>query len=117
MRYASLLLALTATIPSIGLAQPGPYKVIKTAKVGGAGGFDYVYADSAGRRLYVPRSGQGARVSVFDLDTLAPVGEIANTNARGRRRVCPSVAVPGRVPAVPRAATGRPPRRTGLAST
>jgi DNA-binding beta-propeller fold protein YncE len=65
---------------SSGLAQ---YKIIKTAKVGGAGGFDYVYADSAGRRLYVPRSGQGARVSVYDLDTLAPVGEIANTNGHG----------------------------------
>lgn len=66
------------------LAQEGLYKVVKTAKVGGAGGFDYVYADPAGRKLYVPRPGQtGARVSVFDLDTLAPVGEIADTNARG----------------------------------
>jgi DNA-binding beta-propeller fold protein YncE len=74
-------------IASLGLTQPAglrPYKVIKTAKVGGAGGFDYVYADAVGRRLYIPRSGQqGARVTVFDLDTLAPVGEIANTNARG----------------------------------
>lgn len=85
MRRASILFVVTAMIASVGLTQPtGPYKVTKTAKVGGAGGFDYVYADAAGRRLYIPRSGQqGARVSVFDLDTLAPVGEIANTNARG----------------------------------
>lgn len=84
MRRVCLLFVLPAMIASAGLAQSGPYKVIKTAKVGGAGGFDYVYADAAGRRLYVPRSGQqGARVSVFDLDTLAPVGEIANTNAHG----------------------------------
>ena len=84
MRRVSLLFVLPAMIASAGLAQSGPYKVIKTAKVGGAGGFDYVYADAVGRRLYVPRSGQqGARVSVFDLDTLAPVGEIANTNAHG----------------------------------
>jgi DNA-binding beta-propeller fold protein YncE len=84
MRRATVLFALIGMMASAGLAQSGPYKVIKTAKVGGAGGFDYVYADSAGRRLYVPRSGQqGARVSVFDLDTLAPVGEIANTNAHG----------------------------------
>ncbi|HEY1685490.1 MAG TPA: hypothetical protein VGG19_12060, partial [Tepidisphaeraceae bacterium] len=53
-------------------------------KVGGDGGFDYVYADAAGRRLYIPRtagrgSGGEPRVTVFDLDTLAPVGEIANT--------------------------------------
>ncbi len=61
----------------------GPYKVLRTDRTGGAGGFDYVYADVDGRRLYIPRSGPGARVTVFDLDTLAPVGQIANTNARG----------------------------------
>ena len=60
------------------------YKVVKTAKVGGAGGFDYVYADVSERRLYIPRPAQtGARITVFDLDTLAPVGEIPNANARG----------------------------------
>ncbi|HWY46119.1 MAG TPA: hypothetical protein VNX70_01965 [Bryobacteraceae bacterium] len=61
----------------------GPYKVLKTAKVGGTGGFDYVNADEAGRRLYVARSGQGARITVFDLDTLEPVGEIPNVGAHG----------------------------------
>ena len=65
----------------------GPYKVLRTAKVGGAGGFDYVYADSAGRRLYIPRGAtQGSapgRVSVFNLDTLDPVGEIPATGGHG----------------------------------
>jgi DNA-binding beta-propeller fold protein YncE len=63
----------------------GPYQVMKTAKVGGEGGFDYVFADSDGRRLYVPRpaGGDGAHVSVFNLDTLEPEGEIPKTNARG----------------------------------
>src|SRR6516164_4454268 len=65
------------------LAQDGPYKVLKTAKVGGAGGFDYVYADVDGRRLYVARSGNGARMTVFNLDTLESVGEIPNVNAHG----------------------------------
>jgi DNA-binding beta-propeller fold protein YncE len=51
--------------------------------VGGDGGFDYVYADAAGRRLYIPRTGNPARVSVYNLDTQEMVGEIANTNARG----------------------------------
>jgi len=64
-------------------AQPapadGPYSVVKKAATGGTGGFDYVYADSEGRRLYVPRSGNGAHVNVFDLDTLASVGTIDNT--------------------------------------
>ena len=61
----------------------GPYKILKTVKVGGDGGFDYVQADSVGRRLYVPRTGPTPRINVFNLDTLEPVGEIANTNARG----------------------------------
>jgi DNA-binding beta-propeller fold protein YncE len=65
------------------LAQQGPYKVLKTAKVGGDGGFDYVYADADGRRLYIPRTGTPARVTVFNLDTQESDGEIANTSARG----------------------------------
>ncbi len=77
-----LLIAIVAfTLP--GSAQQGPYKVLKTAKVGGAGGFDYVYADVDGRRLYIPRTGNPPRISVFNLDTLEPVGEIPNANARG----------------------------------
>ena len=54
-----------------------PYKVVNTAKVGGTGGFDYVFADVDGRRLFIPRS---SRVTVFDLDTLKSLGEIPNTN-------------------------------------
>jgi YVTN family beta-propeller protein len=78
---------------AIGSGQPansGPYKVIKTAKTGGLGGFDYIYADVAGRRLYIPRGAQPnatppvtPRITVFDLDTLAPVGEIPDVRANG----------------------------------
>lgn len=62
------------------------YKVLQTAKVGGEGGFDYVYADSADRRLFVARTGPTGptkRISVFDLDTLKPVGEIPDIGAHG----------------------------------
>ncbi|HKB90441.1 MAG TPA: hypothetical protein VKC60_07990 [Opitutaceae bacterium] len=59
-------------------ASSGPYKVLDVAKVGGAGGFDYLYADADGRRLYVPR---GTRIPVYDLDSLKQVGEIANVTA------------------------------------
>jgi DNA-binding beta-propeller fold protein YncE len=87
MRFRFLAIALgLAVLPAMVAAkhfEDGPYKVTKTAKVGGEGGFDYVYADSDGRRLYVARSGPSPRVSVFDLDTLAPAGEIPMTNARG----------------------------------
>ncbi len=75
---------LTFAVVLVGLAQDaGPYKVQKTAKVGGAGGFDYVYADEAGRRLYIPRSGPTPRITVFNLDTLEPAGEIADVGAHG----------------------------------
>ena len=76
-----------AMLASLGLAQQasttGPYKVLKTVKVGGDGGFDYVYADAVGRRLYVPRSGPTARITVFDLDTLESAGEVPNVNGHG----------------------------------
>jgi DNA-binding beta-propeller fold protein YncE len=83
---------LCVVLPAVGLsasiavaeqASSGPYKILRTAKVGGTGGFDYVFADPVARRLYIPRSGQGARVTVFNLDTLEPVGEIPNTHAHG----------------------------------
>jgi len=74
-----------ALVACLALAQTaGPYKVVKTAKTGGEGGFDYIYADNDGRKLYIPRPGQpNPRIDVFNLDTLAPVGSIPNANARG----------------------------------
>ena len=78
---------LLAALPSLVSAQPasgaGPYSVIKTAKVGGEGAFDYVYADVTGRKLYIPRRSTPAVVNVFDLDSLAPIGTIPNAAARG----------------------------------
>src|SRR5262249_36597763 len=34
-------------------------------------------------KLYIPRTGNPARVTVFNLDTLESLGEISTTNARG----------------------------------
>jgi DNA-binding beta-propeller fold protein YncE len=85
-----VLLALTIFAAIASAWQSGPYKVLKTAKTGGLGGFDYIYADVAGRRLYIPRGAQAtatppvaARITVFDLDTLAPAGEIPDVRANG----------------------------------
>lgn len=75
---ASATLASAALLSQSAIAQDGPYKVLATTKVGGAGNWDYVTADSVGRRLYVGRSGNPGRVTVYDLDTLAPTGEIPN---------------------------------------
>jgi DNA-binding beta-propeller fold protein YncE len=76
---AILTLASGAIAPMAAAAEA--YKVVNSAKVGGAGGFDYVFADVDGRRLYIPRSGaMSSRVTVFDLDTLKSVGVVPNTN-------------------------------------
>ena len=103
MRRLGLISAVIALFTSAGLAQQattteGPYKVLRTAKVGGEGGFDYIYADVAGRRLYIPRGGtRGApatdttpavpavpgRITAFNLDTLEPIGEIPDTGGNG----------------------------------
>ena len=94
MRRSCLALAAAiAVLTAVGLAQPapsaGPYSILKTAKVGGLGGFDYIYADVTGRRIYIPRGAVPgatpipARVTVFDLDTLAPIGEIPDVRANG----------------------------------
>ena len=64
------------SVNPVQAATAQPYELRTTAKVGGTGGFDYVYADADGRRLYVPR---GNRVTVYDLDTLQAAGEIPNT--------------------------------------
>jgi DNA-binding beta-propeller fold protein YncE len=81
-----------------GMAQDGPYKVLKTARVGGEGGWDYIFADAAGRRLYIPRGATReipatdtapavpavpARLTVFDLDRLSPAGEIPEVGGNG----------------------------------
>lgn len=85
--FPAALVAALAILASVGLAQQaptdGPYKILNTVKVGGDGGFDYVNGDVQGRRLYVPRSGPAGRITVFNLDTLEPVGEVPNVNGHG----------------------------------
>jgi len=85
MRRVFVMLAVVVAImPFSSLAQQaGPYKVLQTAKVGGEGGFDYVYADDTARKLYVPRLGPAGQINVFDLDTLKPAAVIANASAHG----------------------------------
>ncbi len=106
-RNALLFTGMIALFTSAGLAfqagTDGPYKVLKTAKVGGDGATDYIYADTAGRRLYITRGATQAqeatetrpavpasekRLTIFDLDTLAPVGVIPGVGGNGAT-VCP----------------------------
>lgn len=55
----------------------GEYKLVKTIPIPGAGGWDYLIADSQNRRLYVSH---GTEVDVLDLDAHTLVGKIPNTN-------------------------------------
>ena len=105
MRFSRIVMI--ALFTSAGLAfqagTDGPYKVLKTAKVGGEGGTDYIYADTVGRRLYITRGATQAReatattpavpafekrLTIFDLDTLEPVGVIPGVGGNGAT-VCP----------------------------
>src|SRR5579883_2524694 len=93
MRTLLTSVMVVTALASIGSAQTaaGPYKVLKMARVGGEGGWDYIYADSAGRRLYIPRRGSQpgttpevpTRLSVYNLDTLELVGEIEGVGGNG----------------------------------
>jgi hypothetical protein len=80
---AMALAILVAGMGSGAVAQDGPYQVKQIQLVGGDGGFDYVTADSDARNLYVARSGPQGHIGVFNLDTLAPVGDIPGTSAHG----------------------------------
>jgi DNA-binding beta-propeller fold protein YncE len=100
-RLAPTLLALACVASALGAQQPStdsPYKVLQRARVGGEGGTDYIFADDVGRRLYITRNATRAvpatdaapavdaipgRVTVFDLETLAPLGEVPNGGGNG----------------------------------
>ena len=82
-----LPLMLLGALPA--LAQPAPrptlsaaavpaanYQVAATWPIGGEGGWDYVYADAAGGRLY---ASHGTQVEVLDLASGKLVGMIPNT--------------------------------------
>jgi DNA-binding beta-propeller fold protein YncE len=61
----------------VALAAAGSgYHVIKTFKIGGEGGWDYLTADATARRLYISR---GTHVIVLDLDSGKNVGDIPDT--------------------------------------
>lgn len=77
MKIACCLSALTLLLTAAAVAAAGPgYKVVNTYKIGGEGGWDYLTADAAARRLYISR---GTHVIVLDLDSGKTVGDIADT--------------------------------------
>ena len=71
-RIFALFLAATllAAIPAFAQKQ---YKVVNTVKLGGEGGWDYLYYDKDGQRLFITR---GSHVMVVDAKTLKVSGDI-----------------------------------------
>jgi DNA-binding beta-propeller fold protein YncE len=57
-------------------ASAADYKVVKTWKLGGDGGWDYLTADSAEHRLFIARA---TRVMVIDTESGKQLGEIPDT--------------------------------------
>jgi DNA-binding beta-propeller fold protein YncE len=72
---AAIFLTLAAT-----LAAAGGYRLLKTIPIPGDYGWDYVTADSEGRRLYVTHDKE---VVVIDLDSGAIVGKIPGNDVHG----------------------------------
>ena len=70
MKLGLLLVLITA----LYAAQSPHYKIAGSIPLGGSGGWDYLSADSANRRLYVSHTGQ---VEVVDLDSQKPIGKIS----------------------------------------
>jgi DNA-binding beta-propeller fold protein YncE len=62
-------------IAAIAASAPG-YHLVKTYKIGGVGGWDYLTLDSSARRLYISRA---THVIVIDADSGKTVGDIADT--------------------------------------
>jgi DNA-binding beta-propeller fold protein YncE len=68
---------LSVSLAAVAVAAAGPgYHVIKTYKVGGEGGWDYLTVDASARRFYISR---GTHVIVLDADSGKNVGEIPDT--------------------------------------
>src|SRR5438477_932438 len=72
-----LVSIMSVSLAAVAFAAAGPgYHVMKTYKVGGEGGWDYLTADSDARRVYISR---GTHVVVIDSDSGKSVGDIADT--------------------------------------
>jgi DNA-binding beta-propeller fold protein YncE len=73
--YINAILVCFAGVIVAMAAAPG-YHVIKTYKLGGDGGWDYLTLDPASRHLYISRA---THVMVIDADSGKVVGDIADT--------------------------------------
>jgi DNA-binding beta-propeller fold protein YncE len=76
MKKLRRVLAFSLVALGMTSAQDVGLHVIKTYKIGGEGGWDYLNMDANSRRLFISR---GTHVIVLDADTGKPVGDIPDT--------------------------------------
>src|SRR5580700_969043 len=74
-----LAIALLILFPTVFHAAPqdSGYRVLRTIKLGGEGGWDYVTVDSEARRVYIPRS---THILVIDADSGKQIADIKGMN-------------------------------------
>jgi DNA-binding beta-propeller fold protein YncE len=73
---AALAMAVSTGLCRGAVAAEPDYKLLKEISIGGGSGWDYLWADPVGRRLYVTH---GTKVVVIDTDHNKIVGEILDT--------------------------------------
>src|SRR5215813_108574 len=71
----SAAIAIFGSIVAVAASAPG-YHIVKTYKLGGEGGWDYLTLDNSAYRLYISRS---THVMVIDTESGKQVGEIFDT--------------------------------------
>jgi YVTN family beta-propeller protein len=74
--FAAIALVIVLSSGIVTAADAPGYHVIKTYKLGGEGGWDYLTMDSASGRLYISR---GTHVVVMDAGSGKVVGDVADT--------------------------------------
>jgi YVTN family beta-propeller protein len=74
--FASLMALAALVGPRVSAEPESGYHIIKKVSLPGGGGWDYVFVDATGRRVYVSHASQ---VEVLNADTFEPVGTIPNT--------------------------------------
>ncbi len=78
MKYSRAVGLMVVLFSTVAFTQSKPgYHVVNKTMIGGEGFWDYLYADSPARRLYISH---GDHVAVVDMDDFKIVGEIPKTD-------------------------------------
>jgi YVTN family beta-propeller protein len=72
----TLLSTVLVLLSTFTMAADSGYHLVRTYKLGGEGGWDYLTLDSSSRRLFISRA---THVAVIDVDTGASLGDIPDT--------------------------------------